>query len=364
MMRDRSLTLLFALTMLAACQGEQQTDAGFAGLGAEAEGFTQVRPDYELTFPRDHGAHPDYRIEWWYVTANLKDDHGKDWGVQWTLFRQALEPQNEGQAGAGWSSAQVWLGHSAVTHADGHLHADRLARGGVGQAGTRGGDGEPFAAWIDHWAIEGRQPDGELSAIAVSAAGEGYQYQLELQSTGPRVLQGDNGFSRKSESEQASYYYSQPFYQVKGDIIWQGERHSVSGQAWLDREWSSQPLAADQQGWDWFSMHLNSGAKLMLFRLRSDVQGHFHSGTWIGADGSSRPLAPEDIRMTPLDEVAVAGRTVPTRWRLEVPQEGFNVTTSALNDQAWMGTTIPYWEGPICLEGSHGGEGYLEMTGY
>ncbi len=364
MTRNRSLTLFFALFLLAGCQGEQQTDAGFAGLGAEAEGFTQVRQGYELTFPRDHGAHPDYRIEWWYVTANLKDDQGKDWGVQWTLFRQALEPQTEEQASAGWSSAQVWLGHSAVTHAGGHLHADRLARGGVGQAGTRGGDGERFTAWIDHWAIEGRQSDGELSAIAVSAAGEGYQYQLELESTGPLVLQGDNGFSRKSDSEQASYYYSQPFYQVKGDIIWQGERRNVSGQAWLDREWSSQPLAADQQGWDWFSMHLDSGAKLMLFRLRSDAQGHFRSGTWIGAEGRARPLAPDDIRMTSLNEVAVAGRRVPTRWRLEVLPEGFDVTTEALNDQAWMGTTIPYWEGPIRFAGSHQGVGYLEMTGY
>lgn len=364
MMRDRSLALFLVLFLLAACQSEQPTEAGFAGLGAEAEGFTPVRPGYRFTFPKDHGAHPDYRIEWWYVTANLKDDQGKDWGVQWTLFRQALEPQTDDEADAGWSSAQVWLGHSAVTHANGHLHADRLARGGVGQAGARAADSEPFEAWIDHWAIEGAQPDGQLSAIGVRAEGDGYSYRLQLQATGPLVLQGDEGFSRKSDGEQASYYYSQPFYEVEGEITWQGERRNVSGKAWLDREWSSQPLAADQQGWDWFSMHLDSGAKLMLFRLRSDARGHFRSGTWIDADGVPRALAPEDIRMTPLGEVRVAGRSVPTRWRLEVPQQAFDVTTAALNDQAWMGTTIPYWEGPIRLEGSHQGVGYLEMTGY
>lgn len=336
------------------------SNSGFAGLGEASEGFTQVEPGYRITLPEDHGAHPDYRIEWWYVTANLTDEQGKSWGAQWTLFRQALAAQTSEQAEAGWQSEQVWLGHAALTHADGHLHADRLARGGVGQAGVRL---EPFEAWIDHWAIRG-QANQRLSPLQVSASGEGFSYQLQLAAQQPMVLQGEDGYSRKSDSDQASWYMSQPFYQVQGQIQWQGQTHQVSGQGWLDREWSSQPLAANQQGWDWFSLHLDDGNKLMLFRLRSADDSHYYSGTWISADGSATPLGPEQISMQPLNRVSVAQRSLPTRWRLQVPSQQLDITTQALNDQAWMGTAIPYWEGPVRFSGSHQGQGYLEMTGY
>ncbi|HDZ56918.1 MAG TPA: iron ABC transporter permease [Pseudomonas xinjiangensis] len=353
--------VILAMLVLAvtACDNAPPGQSGFAGLGGEAAGFAKVTPGRELVFPQDHGAHPDYRIEWWYVTANLTDQTGKQWGVQWTLFRQALSPQTAEAAADGWASAQVWLGHSAVTHAQGHRHADRLARGGIGQAGVKV---EPFEAWIDDWSLRA-DASGNLDRLAVSAAGEGYRYQLELTSSRPLVQHGEQGFSRKSTGEQASYYYSQPFFEVSGQVEWQGESYKVQGQAWLDREWSSQPLAADQQGWDWFSLHLDSGAKLMLFRLRGDQQ-HYQSGSWIDPDGVSRSLPTEAIKFEPLDSIKVAGRHVPTRWRLAIPSEQFEITTQALNEQAWMGTAIPYWEGPIQFSGSHTGSGYLEMTGY
>lgn len=357
----RKAFILCLLASLAGCDNTSAPPAsGFAGLGAAAEGFTQVQPGAGIRLPEDHGAHPDYRIEWWYVTANLTDEQGKRWGAQWTLFRQALTPQSAEQAADGWQSEQVWLGHAALTQADGHLHADRLARGGVGQAGVTI---EPFEAWIDHWAIRG-EANQRLSPLQVSASGEGFSYQLQLKSELPMVLQGEEGYSRKSEGDQASWYMSQPFYQVQGDIQWQGQTHRVTGQAWLDREWSSQPLAADQQGWDWFSLHMDSGDKLMLFRLRSDDDSHYYSGTWITAAGDATPLRPEQISMQPLNQVKVAQREVPTRWRLLVPSQQLDITTQALNDQAWMGTGIPYWEGPVEFSGSHQGLGYLEMTGY
>ncbi|WP_371923511.1 lipocalin-like domain-containing protein [Pseudomonas sp. OIL-1] len=365
MHRFSCLFVLLAMLGLAGCEPEQQSvDAGFAGLGEQAEGFTQVSPDRRFEFPADHGAHPDYRIEWWYVTANLTDEDGREWGAQWTLFRQALQPQTPLEAEAGWNSAQVWLGHSAVTHADGHKYADRLARGGVGQAGVRV---EPFEAWIDDWSLSQAgeaQGQDSFSALSVKAAGEDFSYQLNLTADRPVVPQGEQGYSRKSEGDQASYYYSQPFFSVEGAIGWEGQRHIVTGQAWLDREWSSQPLAANQQGWDWFSLHLDGGEKLMLFRLRSTDDSHYYSGTWIQPDGETQPLAPGAIELEPLDETTVAGREVPTRWRLRIPTKDFDVTTEPLNERAWMGTTIPYWEGPIRFGGSHTGVGYLEMTGY
>lgn len=353
--------LPLALVILAGCDSPQPAaPVGFAGLGSEAEGFSAVTRGESLRFPADFAAHPGYRIEWWYVTANLTDESGKQWGAQWTLFRQALAPQTEEQAQDGWQSAQVWLGHAALTHAAGHRHADRLGRGGTGQAGVRAA---PFQAWIDDWSLAGNV-DGRLSPLQVRAAGDGFSYELSLQAEGPLVLHGEGGFSRKSERGQASWYYSQPFYQVDGEIQWQGQRHQVSGRAWLDREWSSQPLAADQQGWDWFSLHLADGNKVMLFRLRSDDGSHFHSGTWINPDGTAEPLDEEAVGMAALQQSKVAGRTLPTRWRLRVPGRGLDIEVRALNEQAWMGTGIPYWEGPISVTGSHTGVGYLEMTGY
>ena len=357
----RKWMVALACSALIACDSAAPpTPAGFAGLGSEAEGFSTVTRGTPLVFPSDFAAHPDYRIEWWYVTANLTDERGEPWGAQWTLFRQAMAPQSASEAEAGWQSAQVWLGHAALTRADGHRHADRLARGGIGQAGVRA---QPFQAWIDDWSLSG-DANAQLSPLRVRAAGEGFSYNLNLQASAPLVLHGDRGFSQKSERGQASWYYSQPFFQVDGEVHWQGETRRVSGKAWLDREWSSQPLAADQQGWDWFSLHLQDGSKLMLFRLRSDDDSHFYSGTWITADGVAEPLDQSAIVMTPLQETAVAGRSLPTRWRLQIAHKDFDVTAQALNANAWMGTGIPYWEGPVNVTGSHTAVGYLEMTGY
>jgi|TARA_R110000850_G_scaffold141244_2_gene263051 predicted secreted hydrolase len=357
----RKWLLVLLAAVLVGCEDAKTTaPTGFAGLGTEAQGFSQVVHGKPLQFPADLAAHPDYRIEWWYVTANLTDEQGKEWGVQWTLFRQAMAAQDAEQALDGWRSAQVWLGHAALSHAGGHLHDDRLARGGIGQAGVQL---DPFRAWIDEWSLSG-DVGPAFSPLRVAAAGEGFSYDLDMQAERPLVLHGDRGFSRKSDRGQASWYYSQPFFEVVGEIQWQGEQHRVTGKAWLDREWSSQPLAADQKGWDWFSLHLGDGSKLMLFRLRSDDGSHFHSGTWITSDGTAEPLDQDQISMTPLHESSVAGRKLPTRWRLQVPDKQLDVQAQALNEQTWMGTGIPYWEGPISVSGSHPGVGYLEMTGY
>ncbi|MGE8311844.1 MAG: lipocalin family protein, partial [Pseudomonas protegens] len=138
----------------------------------------------------------------------------------------------------------------------------------------------------------------------------------------------------------------------------------VSGPAWLDREWSSQPLAADQTGWDWFSLHLDNGARLMLFRVRENTRAPYITGTWISADGHTQSLGREQIRLTPVDYSQVMGRRLPTSWHLQIPDKGLDINTRSLNPQAWMNLSIPYWEGPVQLSGSHSGSGYLEMTGY
>ena len=334
---------------------------GFADMGAPVDGFALPDPATRLEFPADHGPHHQFRIEWWYLTANLTGVDGLDYGLQWTLFRTALAPGTD----EGWQDPQLWMGHAAVTTPDAHFVAERLARGGVGQAGVTFGDEVPFRAWIDDWQMLSTAPPGSdaLSALTLTANGPDFGYDLQLQAEGPLVLQGDQGYSVKSETGQASHYYSQPFYRVTGQLDLPQGPVAVTGQGWLDREWSSQPLAADQTGWDWFSLSFDDGAKLMGFVLRDGGAG-FTSGTWIDADGTPHPLPPGALRAEPLEHATVADREVPVVWRLTLPERKLDVTLRALNAGAWMATSVPYWEGPVRFDGSHAGRGYLEMTGY
>lgn len=327
---------------------------GFGGLGAEAGDFAQPDPGYRFRFPEDHGPHPRFRIEWWYVTANLEDGDGTPHGVQWTLFRSALVPEGGGE---GWRTAQAWMGHAALTTPDAHFAAERLARGGIGQAGC---EAAPFAAWIDEWRMEGPS----LSDVRMRAAGESFAYDLALVADGPFVPQGQQGYSVKSAAGQASHYYSQPFYAAEGTLRLPQREIAVTGRAWLDREWSSQPLEESQTGWDWFSLHLSDGHKIMGFRLRDDGATDFTAATWIAPDGTPTPMPDGAFGAEPLSTAAVAGRDVPVRWRVTLPQRDLDVTVEAINDECWMPLAFPYWEGPVRVSGSHDGIGYLEMTGY
>ncbi|TNC74165.1 lipocalin-like domain-containing protein [Rubellimicrobium roseum] len=342
-------TLVLALCPLAA-QAQ-----GFAGLGTSAEGYALPQPGYGFAFPRDHGAHPTFRIEWWYITANLTGPDGTPYGFQWTLFRSALAP-------GGAPEAQVWMGHAAVTTPEAHFVTERLARGATGQAGVTA---DPFEAWIDEWRLAGPNFD----TATLTAQGPDWGYDVTLTAQGPIVLQGDQGYSVKSEDGQASHYYSQPFFAVDGTLTLPDGEIPVTGTAWLDREWSSQPLADRQVGWDWFSLSFDTGEKLMAFRLNEEGGDAFTAATWIAPDGTPTPFpngafAAEPLATSDVTDGEGAQREIPTRWRVRLPDRGLDATVEALNPQAWMATSVPYWEGPVTVTGSHAGVGYLEMTGY
>ncbi len=343
--------LIFVLLLLPVSAFAQ----GFAGLGSDADGFAVPERDRALVFPRDHAAHNAYRIEWWYLTANLTGEDGTPYGLQWTLFRSALSRD----AGSDWADPQIWMGHAAATTPTAHYVSERLGRGGIGQAGVT--LARDFEAWIDDWFLRGTT---DLTALEMRAVGTEFSYDMTLNATGPLVLQGAQGYSVKSAAGQASYYYSQPFFKISGELYLPDGYVAVSGNAWLDREWSSQPLASDQTGWDWFSLSFDSGARMMGFVLRSDKAAPYTSATWIEADGTATPMPDGAFKAREVERSEVAGRDIPTVWALELPRKGVDVNVRALNPQAWMATSVPYWEGPIVIEGSHTGVGYLEMTGY
>lgn len=347
-MNAKALFLAFLLPAPALAQG-------FAGLGQTPDGFADPVPGMAFDFPADHGAHPDYRIEWWYLTANLEAADGTPYGLQWTLFRSALAPG--GADPDDWTSPQLWLAHAAITTPDGHFVAERYARGGIGQAGVVA---DPFDAWIDDWRLWG--PD--FDTLSMQATGDDFAYDMTLTAQGPLVFHGDEGYSVKSGEGQASYYYSQPFYAIAGTLSLPGGDLAVTGTAWLDREWSSQPLSDNQTGWDWFSLSFADGAKLMGFRVREEDEEGFTYASWIEADGTLTPYPDGAFTALPLREAEVLGRMVPVSWQVRLPDRGVDVTVTAVYDGAWMDVSIPYWEGPVTVSGSHEGRGYLEMTGY
>lgn len=358
-----------------------------AMLAQGAPGFEQARPGKALEFPRDHGAHPGYRIEWWYLTANLQDTEGRPFGAQWTLFRFAARPPGDGgSTGTGtdqgasapstWNSGQVYMAHVAITHPDGHAAFQRYARGGDhgdsygglhgGNLAQAGATAAPFAAWLDDWRLASRGADWLPLELRVRQ--DDFAVELQLEGTGPLVLQGEQGFSQKHPGGGGSHYYSQPFLEASGTLELDGRRVAVSGQAWLDREWSSQFLQPDQAGWDWFALHLDSGEKLMLFRLRGrDDAEDYHHGVLISPAGRPRALEPFRIGLQPLRQTPVAGRALPLHWRVDLPEIGRSLEVEALHPEQWLDVDFPYWEGVVLVRGDGAGSrgrGYLELTGY
>lgn len=348
------------------------------------EGFSQAVPGHSLSFPGDHGPHPDFRIEWWYLTANLQDESGEQYGAQWTLFRIAMQPSSDQtgnndakamtQVGNPWLSNQVYMAHAAITWPDGHAGFQRYARGGdhdgVAQAGAQA---EPFAAWLDDWSLHSAHAgagNGWLPLQAEFREGD-MGFKLRLDSDQDLVLQGQSGFSQKHASGSGSYYYSQPFLQAEGSLTIDGQETPVSGQAWLDREWSSQFLQPEQAGWDWFALHLDSGEKLMLFRLReksvSARNGDFKHGVLISPAGQTTPLDSRQIEFEVLEKMRVHDRSLPARWRIKLPEIGREILITPVLEDQWMDVDFAYWEGAIKVSGTSEetrGRGYLEMTGY
>ena len=337
-------------------------------LRGNAQGFAEVIRGKPLEFPRDHAPHPDFRIEWWYITANLEDDQGRHWGLQWTLFRQALNPESKTK---GWDSNQIWMAHAAISTPEGHRFEQRFARGGIGQAGVRdiSGDGY-FEAWLDDWLWRSVGKDVFPSRLKISV-GE-VLIDMQLESAADWVLHDDSGYSQKSALGQASYYYSQPGILISGSVLSDGKDIEISGSAWLDREWSSQALAENQPGWDWFALHLDDGNKLMLYRLRSEGDKNWLSGSWINGEGIKKHLSSEQIEMTPIARRSITiGENqqieLPLEWNIKLPGLDREWRIKPLYDDQWMATRFAYWEGVVLVEditGSPSGVGYMELTGY
>ncbi|MDJ0938855.1 MAG: lipocalin-like domain-containing protein [Woeseiaceae bacterium] len=361
-----SIGLLFAFSAFA----QESNNSELADLlGSEdMSGFVRAIEPYEFSFPRDHGPHPEFRNEWWYITGNLDGERDRRFGFELTIFRFSLTP-DEPEKDSDWRTNQVYIAHFAVTDADRERFyvAERYSRGALGIAGA---EADPFRVWIDDWEITG---SGQPERWQLTAADEDFALDLALTALKPPALNGDEGLSQKSdEPGNASYYYTIPRWQSEGTLRLGDDTFTVSGLSWLDREWSSSALASDQKGWDWFALQLSDGSELMYYNIRKDdgSQDRNSSGTWIDANGNYRYLSRDEVTVTVNDYWdSPEGGRYPGAWTVEVQAVGLVVDVEPVIADQELFTTVRYWEGAVDVEGTRNGNrvegrGYVELTGY
>lgn len=351
-------------------------------LGGSAEGYQRVCGSRELVFPQDHGAHPSFRNEWWYMTGNLTSEENTKFGFHITFFRIANRDNNNTKVSVSeqsslWATSEFYMAHFAITQegTERTLAHERFARAAAGLAGAKvteePSEQQPLVrVWLDDWQLLAEDIDGELVwQLSLSEGTE--KLELSLSALKPLILQGKEGYSQKSADPcNASRYYSLTRLQANGDVSVAGVNHRVTGSAWLDREWSSSALADDQVGWDWFALQLNDGREIMFYQLRK-------------ADGSTDPYShaveidqlgvktelPQNQISLEVDDwwQSASGAKYPVGGRIQRADNSETYFYRPLVRDQELDLTVRYWEGAIVLSNEAGepiGHGYLELTGY
>ena len=377
-MRVRTLAAVAICAALGGC-GDRATTRGVrlslleTLAGSDTAGFERALVPRAFDFPSDHGPHPSFRSEWWYVTGNLTAEDGRDFGFQLTIFRSALAPAAPASTSA-WATNQAYMAHFTVTDIAGtrfHAH-ERFARGAAGLAGaTR----EPLRVWLEDWTLEG-SASADGFPLRLSASQGDVALDLTLEAGKAVVANGDAGLSQKGpEPGNASYYYSLTRMPAAGRLALESDTLGVTGLAWLDREWSTSALSAGQVGWDWVALHVDDGWDLMLYRLRraDGSADEWSAGTLVAPDGAYTALTwNEDVTLestgtwtSPID-----GGVYPSGWRVELPRRGWSVTVEPRIPQQELDLSFRYWEGAVAVRGTGEGSrpvtgrGYVELTGY
>jgi len=341
-----------------------------AGAGGD-EAFQKPTPGRTWQFPADHGAHPQFKTEWWYWVGHLKTKEGEACGYQLTFFRAALR-QPDPRARSAWSLHTIYFAHLAISDParGGFQFREKVGRGALGLSGAEVGR---LKVWIDGWQAE---QVGEV--FHLRARHEGLGLDLALTPTKPPALHGQEGFSRKAAGfDAASYYYSLTRLDTKGQLTLKGRTLEVSGASWLDHEFFTGSMAPGLAGWDWFALQLDDGREVMLYLLRHQ-DGSLDpasSGTLVDPGGQTRHLMLADfqVKANGAWKSPHSGATYPAGWQITIPGEGLDLTlTPTLADQevrAGAPAQVSYWEGQVQVQGRKegrliSGQGYVELTGY
>ena len=343
---------------------------------SNAEGFKQALEPRTFHFPADHGPHPGYKNEWWYFTGNLADESGRRFGYELTLFRFGLKP-SDSKRESRWSTHQAYMAHFAITDvASKEFYAwERFSRGGAGLAGATT---QPIRVWLDNWSINGENKNDDSCrgclSMQLEATQNDFAIDLTLDSIKSVVLQGDNGFSQKNETPgNASYYYSLTRLVTSGALVVDGKRFKVTGNSWLDREWSTSALDRTQSGWDWFALQLSDDREIMFYRLRrkDGSDDPFNQGVIVAGNGTTEMLKAKDVEIEELDFWRSKQSSIryPSKWRFTIPGKAIDLTISPLINNQELNLAFRYWEGACKVTGTIGnievkGYAYVELAGY
>jgi predicted secreted hydrolase len=341
------------------------------GTARAEETFKIPQPGRVFQFPRDHGAHPGYKTEWWYWVGHLVAASGESFGYQLTFFRVGLRQPNP-QARSAWALNTIYFAHLALTDPARRRFSflDKAGRGALGLSGAGPG---AMKVWIDDW-----QAELEDDEFHLRAKDRGLGLDLMLRPSKPPVLHGEGGFSRKSETAKAaSYYYSISRLATRGTVTVDGRTFPVTGTSWMDHEFFTSAMAPDLAGWDWFSVQLADGWDVMLYRLRhkDGSVDQASSGTLIDPQGHARHLPISDFQIKAIDSWTspASGTKYPAGWEVSIPDAGYRLrlTPTLANQEirAPAPAQLTYWEGQVSIEGTKngvavGGSGYVELTGY
>lgn len=334
--------------------------------------FSSVKPGYNWSFPRDHGSHPEFRTEWWYYTGHISTKAGKTFGFEVTFFRNS---ENQPSTNSLWQVDQLFLAHFALTddQEKKFYHSSRTTRPSFNMAGAAEGK---LAVHNGNWQVEQQGAQIYLTASMPQAS-----IELQFNSAKPPILQGDKGYSKKSNSvDMASYYYSIPRLEGSGQIRVQDKIYQdVNVSAWFDHEFFSHSLLSSNQefgtgdvlGWDWFAIQLDNQQELMLYRVRHKITNQdYYFGSWINSQGDYEILDQSAYKITALDswESKKSKSIYPQKWRVEVPDKNMDITiTPTVKNQELFfgrGNALNYWEGRCLITGTHEGNAYVELAGY
>jgi predicted secreted hydrolase len=338
----------------------------------DLEGFTRATdPNYPWEFPEDHGPHPDFLTEWWYYTGNLATEDGRRFGFQFTIFRRAILPNvttvsNDSE----WRTNQIYLAHFTMSDLENQVffHDERLLRGAAGLAGAT--TDPEYRVWLEDWEV--RALNADATRLSMRAATDDVSIDFTLEQGKPPVFQGVNGLSAKSGIPgNASYYYSIPRLLTDGTITIGDEVFEVSGNTWMDQEFSTSGLGAEAQGWDWFGLIFDDNTEIMVGQIRLDDGGRetAFGGLYVYEDASTVYLPSDSFTITPTAfwTSDYSNAEYPVAWEVEVnipDGETLRFTATALAEDQELHTTPTYWEGAVRIEGDKTGYGYAELTGY
>lgn len=377
------LALVVSLLLIAACSREggsgdarpPSANIGLRYLRAQDDpGFAKANEPRALTFPADHGSHPQFRTEWWYFTGNLESTDGQRYGFELTFFRVGLRPpEADSPRRSAWAKNQIWMAHLAITDAGKQrfVARERIAREALDLAGT---EQAPTRIWVKGW-FAARSDDSEHERWRLSARDENVGLQLNLATDEAPVLNGEAGLDRKGpEPGNASYYYSLPRLATTGVLEIDGREIAVHGSAWMDREWSTSALGDDVAGWDWFGLRLSNGGSLMFYRLRrrDGTADAFTGGMLVDGAGHGRRLGRDDVELTPIDywTSPLRGTRYPIAWRFKVPSARLALELRPYVPNQELNLSVRYWEGAVNGAGTGPdgtrltADGYLELAGY